>query len=114
LLASAEAVIMPFSGRAGTSLRALFYALAGVNVIGTPDAFRGIPFAVGRAATTPAEWASAVGDTLDDRNNAPVGLDAARTAAQAHQNDPKPWDDLAAAIARIAPASRRAEPTPLA
>jgi hypothetical protein len=105
LLARCAAVVMPFDGAAGTSLRPLFYALAGLPVIAPPDAFRGIPFRVGTAVRTPEEWASAVTDLAAGRS---TDLDAAREAARLHQSDPRPWDHLAKVIAELARSPVRA------
>jgi glycosyltransferase involved in cell wall biosynthesis len=97
LLASAEAVVMPFGGAAGTSLRPLFYALAGLPVIGPDTAFRGLPFTVGIRANRAEEWVRAL-----TRDAARTGDDgAAREAAAFHQKAPFPWNRLAAAIEEL-------------
>ena len=74
---------------------ALFYALADLPVIGSPQAFRGIGFAVGATADSPVAWARAV---------AQIGAGAfcALPAASAHQHEAEPWDVLAEAIGELA------------
>ena len=94
VLADADAAVFPFEGRAGSSLRVLLFALAGVRVVGTPAAFRGIAESVGRVATTPAGWASAVSAALAD--DAPVA--EARAVARSVHADPAPWDALVAEL----------------
>jgi hypothetical protein len=95
MLARCQAVVMPFDGAAGTSLRSLFYALAGLPVIGSPLAFRGVGFAVGTTADSPAAWARAAGQ---------IGATATsgRPAAWEHQHEAEPWDRLAGAIRGLA------------
>ncbi|HUA02496.1 MAG TPA: glycosyltransferase [Solirubrobacteraceae bacterium] len=88
LLARCTAAVMPFEGLAGTSLRALFYALAGVPVVGSPGAFRGLTFRLGIEASTPNEWAEGVGRAAE----APT--EEAHRAALGLQRDAGPWDDL--------------------
>jgi hypothetical protein len=97
LLARAEAVVMPFGGAAGTSLRPLFYALAGLPVIGPDAAFRGLPFAVGIRANGAEEWVRALVRTAELSG----GDGAARAAAAAHQKDPVPWNRLAESIEKL-------------
>ncbi|HEX4010889.1 MAG TPA: glycosyltransferase family 4 protein [Solirubrobacteraceae bacterium] len=98
LLASCQAVVMPFEGVAGTSLRALFYALAGLPVIGSPQAFRGIPFQTGIVAGSSKDWVAAARRLADGTGPDPAAANAARRRAQALQSDPAPWDRLAEAI----------------
>jgi hypothetical protein len=117
VLAGCEAVVMPFDGVAGTSLRALFYALAGLPVIGSPLAFRGIDFPSGIVARDPAGWADAVRRIAGGDRTVTTAAPATRRQAQAHQDDPEPWDRLAAAIQaltrRDAPAGRSCPGTPV-
>jgi hypothetical protein len=91
LLASCRAVLLPFDSAAGTSLRALYYALAGVPVIGSPSAFRGVPFALGASAATPDEWAAAAAAARTEPG--------ARESARLLHDDPAPWDHLHEALA---------------
>jgi glycosyltransferase involved in cell wall biosynthesis len=102
ILARCGAVVMPFGGLAGTSLRALFYALAGLPVIGPSEAFRGLPFSVGLTVRSSKDWAEAARESV----KAPEHFDArARTAqmlATAHQADARPWDHLVKMIAELA------------
>jgi hypothetical protein len=105
VLARCQAVVMPFDGAAGTSLRALFYALAGLPVIGSPQAFRGIGFPVGATADSPAAWARAAGQ---------IGAMAGDglQAASAHQREAAPWDRLADAIRGLTGAAGTPAPVP--
>jgi len=96
LLARCQAVVMPFDGAAGTSLRAVYYALAGLPVIGSPAAFRGLAFDAGIVADSPAAWAAALSG--DGPKRAEAAARAARDAARRLQDDPAPWDRLAAAL----------------
>lgn len=93
LLASCQAVVMPFDGAAGTSLRALLYALAGLPVIGSPLAFRGLGFAAGVVARRPEEWVAALAGDAAVHEAGRVAA-AARRSASALQRDPGPWDAL--------------------
>jgi Glycosyl transferases group 1 len=102
LLAESAAVIMPIHGQAGTSLRALYYALAGVWVIGTRAAFRGLPWEMGALVDGPAEWSAAVNEAVEGSGDRGRRVEAARTAALANQHEPKPWDDLFCNIAELA------------
>ena len=95
LLRSSAAMVLPVEGRAGTSLRALEYSLAGAWPIGTPEAFRGIPWEAGAAVRAPAEWAAAVRAALRPSPQREERIRAARLAAAALQRDPGPWDRLA-------------------
>jgi hypothetical protein len=101
VLAGCQAVLMPFEGVAGTSLRALFYAVAGLPVIGSPQAFRGIPFQIGTVAGSCEEWAAAARRLATVTSLDAGAQDAARRRAQALQSDPRPWDRLAEAIAAM-------------
>jgi hypothetical protein len=108
ILSRAGAVVMPFEGTAGTSLRALFYALSGLPAIGSPAAFRGVPFAAGVIARGEAEWGRAAQAVTRVELIDPEALEAARRAAELHQSNPAPWDDLRQAIADVsAPAADR-------
>jgi hypothetical protein len=100
LLERSSAAIMPVDGWAGTSLRTLYYALAGIWVIGSPAAFRGVPFAVGSAVESPRQWAQTVREAMDGAPGREARLARARSAAIARQRDPGPWDDLFEMIGR--------------
>jgi hypothetical protein len=100
VLARCQAVVMPFQGIAGTSLRALFYALAGLAVIGSEQAFRGIDFPAGRVARDPADWASAVRELVTEESPPAVGQPAWERAL-AQQRDPEPWDRLVETLERL-------------
>lgn len=94
LLAQSAAVVMPIEGRAGTSLRALYYALAGVWVIGTSAAFRGLSWKMGAVVESPEQWARCVSEAIHDPGAQEPVIEEARAAALELQRDPKPWDDL--------------------
>jgi hypothetical protein len=112
ILSGCQAVVMPFDGVAGTSLRALFYALAGLPVVGSPGAFRGVGLGGGIVAGDPAAWVDAARETAIG-GAGPSAAAAHRTReaqrrAQAHQSDPEPWDRLSAAIAGLVVRARSA------
>jgi hypothetical protein len=96
---------MPIEGRAGTSLRALYCALAGIWVVGSAAAFRGLPWKMGATVSSPGEWAEAVRDAAGTSAWRERRIAAARTAARSLQRDPAPWDTLYERISGgIAPA----------
>jgi hypothetical protein len=100
LLSRCQAVAMPFDGVAGTSLRSIFYALAGLPVIGSPNAFRGLGFTAGIVAGSPTDWADAV--TGDGRAQADAVARAAQGSARRLQDDREPWDGVVAALEAMA------------
>jgi hypothetical protein len=102
LLARSAAVIMPISGKAGTSLRALYYALAGVWPIGTPAAFRGLGWEMGATVRTPGGWAEAVRAAVSAGSEQRQRSADARSAALALQRNPEPWDALHRRISELA------------
>lgn len=108
VLAGCEAVVIPFDGIAGTSLRPLFYALAGLPVIGSPPAFRGIDFPAGIIAPDTVGWVDAVRRIAGGDGAVAAAAQTAQHRARAQQDDPAPWDRLAAAVGAL----RR--PTPAA
>lgn len=93
-ISAVDAVVMPIEGEAGTSLRALRLALSGVAVIGSPAAFRGLPFEMGEIARTPEEWAEAVRRVAQADRVAAEVVNRARDGARRLQDDPAPWDEL--------------------
>ena len=101
VLEPAAAAIMPIEGRAGTSLRALYCALAGIWVVGSPAAFRGLPWPMGAAVRSPAEWVAAVGEALGPPGGREQRIAAAREGALGLQRDPAPWDGLYARLAGL-------------
>lgn len=105
LLRESIAVIMPIEGWAGTSLRALYCALAGIWVIGTPAAFRGVPWEMGAVVESPEQWAEAVREALDGRPDSKSRIEQARAAVLELQRDPQPWDHL---MDRLTTLSRQA------
>jgi hypothetical protein len=100
LLARCQAVVMPFDGAAGTSLRAIYYALAGLPVIGSPAAFRGIGFDAGVVADGPGAWAAALSG--DGRVQAAAAARAAQVRARRLQDDREPWDALVDGLRAVA------------
>jgi len=101
LLTRCTAAVMPFEGLAGTSLRALFYALARVPVVGSPGAFRGLTFRLGIEAATPRAWTEAVGGIGE------ASTEEAHRAALGLQRDPVPWDALRDRLGALARAERQ-------
>jgi hypothetical protein len=98
-LARALAVVLPLYAGAGSSVRTLYYALAGVPIVGSPLAFRGFARPLGRVAHEPADWASALTDLLE-RGASRDEVERSRTEALAIQEDPVPLDALAELVAR--------------
>jgi len=98
LLGRSAAMILPVDGWGGTSLRAMYYALAGIRVIGSKAAFRGLPWEMGSVAETPAQWAHAVRLLLDGSLEPDMRTEAARAAAWTLQRDGAPWDRLMTAL----------------
>jgi len=108
-LAEAAVAILPFDGSAGSSLRVLLFALAGLPAVGSPGAFRGVAPDLGTVASTPTEWADAIAHI---RSHGSSGS-AARDAARALHRDPEPWDALMAELRRlVAGPERRSDPLP--
>jgi hypothetical protein len=99
VLSAAAAALLPFRGRAGSSLRIPFLALAGLPVVGSPDAFRDLPVGLGSVARRPEEWAQAV---LAAPARPAGERAAAWELARARQDDGTPWDRLAAALGELA------------
>jgi hypothetical protein len=99
LLRSCAAMLLPVDGQAGTSLRALEYSLAGVWAIGTPEAFRGIPWKTGVTVRSPEEWAAEAAAAMEPSEERERRIRGARDAALALQRDDAPWDRLADRIA---------------
>jgi glycosyltransferase involved in cell wall biosynthesis len=99
-LAPARAAILPFYASMGSSLRVLFYALAGLPVVGSPLAFRGFPELEGTVARD--DWVGAVGRVLT-ADEAQLAEEAARLRATALelQRDDGPWDRLAAGVSDL-------------
>ena len=106
VLEPAAAAIMPVEGWAGTSLRALYCALAGVWVIGSPAAFRGLPWEMGVVAGSAPEWVEAVAESAGPSSERERRIVAARQAALALQRDPAPWDRLYERIAALGTSQR--------
>jgi hypothetical protein len=97
-LSEAGAAVLPFDGRAGSSLRVLLYGLAGVPVIGPSTAFRGVERSGGIVVDSPVEWAAGVERALSGGG----GESRMRAAAAALHADPAPWDALYAALLALA------------
>src|SRR5204863_3289417 len=100
-LAPARAAILPFFASMGSSLRVLFYALAGVPVVGSPLAFRGFSELEGTVAHGD-DWVPAVGRVLT-RDEQQLADETARLRAIALelQRDEVPWDRLADAVTNL-------------
>jgi hypothetical protein len=89
-LVEADAALLPLSASAGTSLRILLYALAGVPVVGSPSAFRGFPSEMGLAARSATEWV----EFLSEQGRLERCVQRARAAALAIQSADAPWHQL--------------------
>jgi glycosyltransferase involved in cell wall biosynthesis len=108
LLARVAAVVFPFGGAAGSSLRALFFAAAAVPVVGDAEAFRGHGAPLGVGVRTLEEWTAAIAAARE----APVAA-GAEAAVRELQGDERPWDELherliglsAGASARVRPSA---------
>jgi Glycosyl transferases group 1 len=94
ILSQSAAVILPVDGWGGTSLRALYYAVARIPVIGPPAAFRGLPWKSGTVAESAQEWADAVKRVVVDPPGGEIRVEPARGAALGLQRDSGPWDRL--------------------
>ena len=101
LLSRATAVIFPFSGAAGSSLRALHLALSAVPVVGNPEAFRGHGEGLGQPARGADEWIAAIARARD----APFA-GSARERALALQHDETVWDALYEQLVEIGAAAQ--------
>lgn len=97
-LVQAAAAVFPFDGSAGSSLRALLFALTGLPAIGSPAALREFGSELGIAVASRADWVEAVRVCLDGENRG----DRARTSALALHNDQAPWDALFASMSSAA------------
>lgn len=91
LLVGAGAVVLPVESTAGTSVRVLLLALAGVPIIGSPLAFRGLTFEAGRVATSASEWIDGVEHALAGGHD----VREIRRRALVVQHDAAPWEALA-------------------
>lgn len=102
LLERSAAVVMPISGRAGTSLRALYYALSGTWAIGTPAAFRGLSWKMGTTVDSTEQWVEAVREAFEEGSGHEQHKADARSAALALQRDSEPWDHLYRRVSEMA------------
>jgi glycosyltransferase involved in cell wall biosynthesis len=89
-LVEADAAVLPLAFQAGTSLRVLLYALAGIPMVGWATAFRGYPNGIGLVARSASDWAEllAADDELERR------VPNARATALSIQSDEQPWNQL--------------------
>lgn len=94
LMANASAAVLPLIAGAGSSLRILLFAAAGLPVIGTPLAFRGFDEGMGWVARGPQDWASAVRELTARSEAASARTAEARRVVLDLHRDPRPWDDL--------------------
>ena len=92
-----HAALLPIRSRTGSSLRVLFYALAGIPMIGSPDAFRGYPEGLGTIVGSPEEWVYGLSG-LRDINARQASAERAEALAKAIQSDPSPWEHLSARV----------------
>jgi Glycosyl transferases group 1 len=107
ILSRCSAVVMPIDGVAGTSLRAVFYALAGLPVIGTPNAFRGLPFHGGIEANSSEDWIRAARESMRTEASWSASMHDVREAALLHQHERAPWDHLVGLIDEAIGSDRR-------
>jgi hypothetical protein len=96
-LAEAGAAVFPFDGSAGSSLRVLLFALAGLPAIGTAGAFRDFGEELGQVVSSRDDWIDAVRLCLSGESAG----DRARAAALALHEDPAPWDALYETMRRV-------------
>lgn len=97
-MASCTAALLPLGIKGGTSLRVLWFALAGVPMIGSEEAFRGFPGDVGVVAKNPEEWARAVSlCTKGDEQVSHMVLQARSNATAVNAGHPA-WDRLTEAL----------------
>jgi polysaccharide biosynthesis protein PslH len=101
LLAKAAAVVLPFGGGGGSSLRVLFCGLAGVPVIGSPSAFRGFPAEVGLRAQTSAEWEREATHVLRGSPAVQARTLVTREVVLERQRASEPWDALSSALSAL-------------
>jgi hypothetical protein len=99
ILAASTAALLPVRSRAGSSLRVLFHALAGIPMIGSPDAFRGFPDGMGTVARSSGDWVTAIAAHVGSSMTRQATVARARAVALAAQEDDRPWDDLVHRIA---------------
>jgi hypothetical protein len=99
-LAATAAAILPFDTSGGSSLRVLFYALAGVPLVGSSSAFRGFPAGLGSVAATGEDWRAHMDRLLGASQEELLAEGRERReAAVALHDDPEPWDRLYAQLA---------------
>jgi len=96
LLRRATAALVPVDASTGTLLRVLYFALAGVPIVASPSAFRGLPGRIGWEASTPEEWAQGIAEACGAEADEMV--ERARHAATLLHNDASPWDELRVAL----------------
>jgi hypothetical protein len=97
-LAEAAAAVFPFDGSAGSSLRVLLFALAGLPAIGPAAAFRDFGDELGHVVSGRDGWIEAVRLCLDGGD---LG-ERARAVSLVMHEDPAPWDALYATMRRVA------------
>jgi len=100
LMARAAFAVLPFDNSGGTSLRTLYYALAGLPLIGSPLAFRRLGSGLGVPAETTREWLDGVESALDPERAAEITARSTKRA-DAIQSDPEPWDRLAVMLGSL-------------
>jgi hypothetical protein len=103
LLWRVTAAVVPDAASTGTLLRVLYFALAGIPIVGSPSAFRGLPGHVGWEARTPDDWARAVAEARG--GEAAAMVERARRTVMLLQEDPSPWDELRLALDEIGASS---------
>lgn len=96
LLSRCCAAVLPLRMRAGSSLRVLALALAGIPMIGSPDAFRSFDHR-GLVADDLQGWLDAVGTVLSGDTDGVT--EPLRREVECLQTDPVPFDRLSELLA---------------
>jgi len=99
-LTRASVALLPLQSWAGSSLRCLFYGLAGIPMVGTPAAFRGFARPMGPVVESPREWLEAIQGCRSGSGVVERLRRDAHQAATAIQEDERPWDRMIEAIRR--------------
>ena len=102
LLRRATAALVPADASTGTLLRVLYFALAGIPIVGSPSAFRGLPEKVGWEARTPDDWTQGIAEA---RGAEAAGMSELARAVMRLHEDASPWDDLRVALDQISTSS---------
>jgi hypothetical protein len=98
-LRQAKVAILPFESSGGSSLRVLYFALAGIPLVGSPLALRGFPPELGDVASQPHEWTGLLREMLEQSDGqATKQAGERRRFAEALHADAEPWERLASLL----------------